>query len=103
MPTKRRSQDKPVNINELPQRQAAAYVSTYSNNVEAGTTPWDFRFLFFEITEDESGELIREKKARVVMSPQQAVAFSRLLNNTVAGWMKDHASDENADTEREDT
>lgn len=103
MPTKRKSQDKPVNINELPQQQAAAYVSTYSNNVEAGITPWDFRFLFFEITEDESGELIREKKARVVMSPQHAVAFSRLLNNTVARWMKDHASDENADTEREDT
>ena len=46
----------------------------------------DFRFLFFEIAEDEAGNLIREKKARVVMSPQQAVAFSQTLNSSVENW-----------------
>ena len=94
MATKRRPQDKPINVNELPQQQAAAYVSAYSNHVEIGTTPWDFRLLFFEVTEDETGEMIREKKARVVMSPQHAVAFNQLLNDTLERWGKEYVSDE---------
>ncbi len=101
MSTKRRPQDKPINIHELPQQRAAEYVSTYSNHIEMGTSPWDFRFLFFEVTEDETGELIREKKARVVMSSQHAMAFSRVLNNAVAKWMKEHASDTVESTEKE--
>lgn len=90
--TKHRPQDKTTNMNpnELPRRQAPEYVSTYSNYVQIGTSPWDFQFLFFDMTEDEAGEMIREKKARVVMSPQHAVAFTQLLNETVAGWMKEH-------------
>jgi len=95
MPTrsKQQPQDKPTNINELPQQRAEAYVSTYSNHIEIGTTPWDVRFLFFEITEDEDGNLIREKKARVVMSPEHVLAFSQVLTNTVAGWTRDRAPD----------
>ena len=106
MATKRRPQDKTININpnELPRQQAPEYVSTYSNYVQIGTSPWDFQFLFFDMTEDETGEMIREKKARVVMSPQHAVAFTQLLNDTVAGWMKEHSPDAvaNAEKERED-
>ena len=49
----------------------------------------DFRFLFFEIAEDEAGNLIREKKARVVMSPQQAIAFSQTLSRSVENWKKE--------------
>ena len=100
--TKRRPQGKTINSNELPQRQSPEYVSTYSNHVEVRTTPWDFQLLFFDLTDDETGELIREKKARVVMSPQHAVAFTQLLNDTVAGWMKEHASGavENPEKER---
>ena len=82
-----------VNANKLPQRQAAEYCSAYSNQVEIGTSPWDFRFLFFEITEDETGEPIREKKARVVMSPQHARAFAQVLNNTIERWTKERAPD----------
>ena len=93
MATKRRPQDKPININEVPQQQAAAYVSTYSNSVQIGTTPLDFQFLFFDMTEDETGELIREKKARVVMSPQQAMDFAQVLNDTIERWVKEYASD----------
>ncbi len=52
----------------------------------------DFRFLFFEVLEDKTGEFIREKNVRVVMSPQQAVAFSRVLNETVARWREEHDS-----------
>ncbi len=93
MATKRKPQDKPITIDELPQQQAAAYVSAYSNNVQIGTTPWDFQFLFFDMTEDETGELIREKKARVVISPQQAIAFAQMLNDTIERWVKEYASD----------
>lgn len=94
MATKRNQHNKPTNgtISELPQRQAANYLSTYSNYVEIGSSPWDFRILFFEVTEDETGKLIREKKARVVMSPQQAVGFTQVLNHQVNLWMKKHAS-----------
>ena len=93
MNTKHKPQDEPVNINELPQQRAADYLSTYSNHVEVGFSPWDLRILFFEITEDEKGDIIREKKGRVVMSPQHAMAFSQVLNNTIEKWAKEHASD----------
>lgn len=89
MATRRAAQDKPVNVGELPQRQAAEYVATYSNQVEIGTTPWDFRLLFFELTEDENGNLIREKKARVVMSPQHAEAFFEALSTAIERWKKE--------------
>lgn len=91
MPPKRTEQDK--SISELPQRLAAGYCSAYVNHVEVGASPWDFRFLFFEITEDETGEPIREKKARVVMSPQHAAAFAQVLNGTIERWTKEHAPD----------
>ncbi len=94
MNTKHRPQDESVNIDELPQQRAAGYLSTYSNHVEMGFSPWDFRVLFFEITEDENGDIIREKKARVAMSPQHAMAFSQLLNSAIEKWAKEHASDQ---------
>ena len=92
MATRRATQDNSVNVGELPQRQATEYISTYSNHVEIGLSPWDFRFLFFEIAEDETGNPIREKKARVVMSHQQAEAFSRALNIAVERWKKEISS-----------
>lgn len=92
MPTKRRAQES-INVSELPQQQSEGYVAVYSNHVEIGTSPWDFRFLFFEVTEDETGEPIREKKARVVMSPQHVRAFAQVLNNTIERWTKERAPD----------
>ena len=93
MATKRTKQGKPTSINltELPQRRAVDYLSTYSNYVEVGSSPWDIRLLFFEIQEDETGNLIREKKAHVVMSPQHAVAFAKLLRDGVQGWVNEYA------------
>ncbi len=93
MSAKHRPQDEPVNINELPQQRAAEYISTYSNHVEMGFSLWDFRILFFEITEDEKGDIIREKKARVAMSPQHAMAFSQLLNSTIEMWTKERTAE----------
>lgn len=93
MNTKHKPQGEPVNINELPQQRAAGYLSAYSNQVEIGFSPWDVKMLFFEITEDENGDPIREKKVGVVMSPQHAMAFSQVLNNTIERWAKEHASD----------
>jgi hypothetical protein len=76
-------------VGELPQRQATEFIATYANHVEIGASIWDFRFMFFEITEDETGNLIRERKARVVMSPQQAEAFSRALGRSVENWKRE--------------
>ena len=80
-----------VKIDKLPQRRAADYLSTYSNYVEVGSSPWDFRLLFFEVVEDETGEPIREKRVRVVMSPQHAMAYSQVLNEHIERWLKTHA------------
>ena len=93
MNTKHKPQDESVNINELPQQRAADYLSMYSNHAQMGFSPWDVTIFFCELTEDENGDIIREQKARVVMSPQHAIAFSKLLNNTVDQWAKKHASD----------
>lgn len=96
MATKRTQQNKSineknVNVAELPQRQATGYLSTYSNCVEIGSSPWDIRLLFFEVLEDEIGNLIREKKAHVVMSPQHAMVFSQILRDSLQVWLKQHA------------
>ncbi len=90
MATKRTQQKNPPieNISDLPQRQAEEYRSTYTNYVEVGASPWDFRLLFFEIVEDADGELVREKKARVVMSPQHAIAFTEILKAHIEKWRK---------------
>lgn len=95
MTTRRAAQDKPVNVGELPQRQATEYIAAYSNAVEIGTTPWDFRFLFFELTEDENGNPVREKKARIVMSPQHAEVFSQVLNTAIERWKKGLSNSQN--------
>ena len=94
MNTKHRQQDESVNVNELPQQRAADYLSTYSNHVQMGFSPWDVWVLLCEITEDENGSLICEKKARVVMSPQHAMVFSQVLNSTIEKWAKGHQSAE---------
>ena len=85
----KRATQESVNVMELPQHRAAEYVATYSNDVAIRTTPWDFRLLFHEITDDENGNLVREKKASVVMSPQQAAAFSQALSIAVERWKKE--------------
>ena len=75
-----------ANVKEIPQRQAAEFIATYANHVEIAASIWDFRISFFEIAEDEAGNPIREKKARVVVSPQQAEAFSQALAKSVDAW-----------------
>ena len=91
MPTKRTQQKNPPNTNiaDLPQRQGEEYRSTYTHYVEVGASPWDFRLLFFEIVEDEAGQFVREKKARVVMSPQHAIAFTELLKAHIEKWRQE--------------
>ena len=72
---------------------ADTLVTTGSYKTDLKLEPKDVRVLFFEITEDENGDVIREKKARVVMSPQHAMAFSQVLNSTIEKWTKEHASE----------
>ena len=78
-----------VSIDKLPQREGAQYQTTYANHVEVGVSPWDFRLLFFDVTEDETGNLVQEKKVRVVMSPQYVVAFLKILEGTIEQWPKE--------------
>lgn len=85
-------------LTDIPQRQAESYISTYSNYVEIGTTPWDFRLRFFEVVEDEDGNPIREKKVSIVMSPQHTALLSTILRQTVDNWINAQQSDE-GDTE----
>ena len=80
-----------VEVGTLPQRQTEEYRSIYSNLIEVGSSPWDFHIVFFEVTEDEEGNLIRERKVRVTMSPQHMVAHTKLLNSHLADWMGTHA------------
>ncbi|MCY3728734.1 MAG: DUF3467 domain-containing protein [Nitrospira sp.] len=105
MATKRTRQDNPreVKITELPQRQAEGYFSTYSNHVEIGSSPFDIRLLFFEVVEGDAGNHIREKKVRVVMSPQHAVAFTQVLNHSIQAWVKEHARNTGGKIDIEET
>ena len=105
MATKRTQQNKPgeIKITELPQRQADGYLSTYSNHVEIGSSPFDFRLLFFEVVEGDASNHIREKRVRVVMSPQHAVAFTQVLNHSVQAWLKEHARSADGKIDIEET
>ncbi len=80
-----------IDVNTLPQRKTEEYRSIYSNLIEVGSSPWDFHIVFFEVMDDEEGNLIREKKVRVTMSPQHMIAHTKLLNAHLVNWMKVHA------------
>lgn len=74
-------------VDDVPERQADNYVSTYANLVEISARPWDFRVSFFEVVEDEDGNQIREKKAAVTMSPRSIETFVRILNQALRDWI----------------
>lgn len=71
-------------------RDAALQVCN-ADHVEIEFSSFDFRMLFSEVAEDENGDILCEKKARVVMSPQQAMAFSQVLNSAIEKWEREHA------------
>lgn len=61
-----------------------AFVSTYSNNAQLRTSNWDVSCVFGEIVGEESaGAPIIEQRVSVVMSPQHAKAFLRLLQENI--------------------
>lgn len=68
---------------EIPERPADNYISTYAHAVEVGTTPWDLRIHFLEISEDENGDPIREKKATITMPLPVAQILTRFLNQSL--------------------
>ena len=86
-------------VDEVPERQADNYVSTYANLVEISARPWDFRVGFFEVVEDENGDQIREKKAAVTMSPRSVETFVRLLDQAFREWMAERQKTEDDETE----
>ena len=47
---------------------------------------------FFEIVEDENGKPVREKQARIVMTPQHALRFAQILNSNLANWVKENTN-----------
>ena len=85
-------------VEDVPERQAENYVSTYTNLVEISATPWDLRMRFFEVVEDENGNPIREKKAAVAMSPQSAEIFLKMLGQAFSEWTNEYNTTEDDKT-----
>lgn len=90
MAIEQNSQNKPISIKELPQRQSEDYISIYSNYIEINSGNMDIQFNIFDVTLDAQGESVKEKKARLVMSPQHAKSFGDAINRTIAQWKENH-------------
>jgi len=60
--------------------------SIYANNAEINVTTWDFRFRFGEIETLSPQAITVAERVRVVMSPQHAKVFSRVLAENIAKY-----------------
>jgi hypothetical protein len=76
--------------NPPPQRntRSSNYVSTYSNNVQMRITPFDFVLTFGDVVNIEGNVLTVEENVRIVMSPEHAKVFSKLLAENVSQFEK---------------
>jgi hypothetical protein len=63
--------------------KAESTPSIYANSAEINVTTWDFRFKFGEIEEVRPDSVSVAERVRVVMSPQHAKIFSRVLAENV--------------------
>ena len=90
MAIEQNSQNKTISVKDLPQRQSEDYISIYSNYIEINFGNMDIQFLIFDVTLDEQGNPVKEKKARLVMSPEHAQSFSDATVKTIAQWVEMH-------------
>ena len=71
---------------QLESEEAENFIEVYSNYVEVGGNVFDIDLSFYDIKQDNSGELYKVNKARIIMSPQNAIVFLGLLKETMAEW-----------------
>jgi len=60
------------------------FKSAYSNNAQITVTPWDVVFVFGENQTVRDNILHVDIHTRVVMSPQHAKVFSKVLSDNIA-------------------
>ena len=82
----KKQEGKAQKIADLPKQRIEGYASFYCNHVQIGHTPWDFRMLFYEIMENDEGQLVLKEKTRVVMSPQHTKAMVRTFVLQIEKW-----------------
>ena len=90
MAIEQNSQNKTFAVKDLPQRQSEDYISIYSNYIEISFGNMDIQFLIFDVTQDEQGKPVKEKKARLVMSPEHAKSFRDATIHTITQWVEKH-------------
>ena len=89
-------------VQGLSKRVADDYKTVYCNSVSVIGTPADFQFIIYDIVRDWDDEDVREAKIRVVMSPQQAWQFSRVLEDAIKSWMQTHLTPSEQDESEQD-
>lgn len=67
-----------LNIDNLP--------TIYSNNVEVGVSPWDFRMRFGQIEEADESHMIVKNVATVYMAVDHVRALVDVLQKNLAIW-----------------
>ena len=73
------------------------YLSTYANAIEIAYTDGDFQFFFMDHTTDaNTNEQVIERKARIVLSPENTQRFFVLFGNLLSEWRyeKERATEE---------
>ena len=66
--------------------QAEDYSEFYFNHVQAGYTGFDIYAFVSEVAKGHDGRLIVRQKARMTMSPMQALLLSNFLRNAVTQY-----------------
>jgi methyl coenzyme M reductase alpha subunit len=68
---------------EMEYRQAANFMSLYSNNIQLRLMPWDIQLTFGEILSADAAKMVVENRLAVNLSPQTAKSLLKVLAGIV--------------------
>ena len=58
----------------------------YANTIEVTGNLWDVRLRIGEIIKADEGELVMRERAKIFISPQQAVALNEILERNITRY-----------------
>ena len=69
-----------------PTTRSEDHRNIYVDTSKIGLSPWDFRFTFGLLLEPSPAKSANEEQVTVIMSPQHAKTFLRILGDNLKTW-----------------
>ncbi len=70
------------------------FVTDYSNTIHIRITPYDFAITFGQIVEVDEEKISIDDRVRIMMSPQHAMSFCKVLEGQIEEYLRRHAGPE---------